>query len=113
MKPTKEHIETGKELAKKHGLKQLFVNESGEFFTSQNAASLSVGHNKDKFVEVPLTAKEIAAAEKEAKEVATKEAAAKKAAEKEAAAKEAAEKEAAAKEAAAKEAAGKESDKTE
>ncbi|MTK53290.1 hypothetical protein [Paludibacter sp.] len=55
MKPTKEHIEKGKYLAKKHGLKQLFVNESSEFFTSHNAASLSVGHDKDKFAEVPLT----------------------------------------------------------
>jgi len=68
MKPTKEHIEAGKELAKRHGAKQLFVNENSEFFTSHNAASLSVGHDKDKFAEVPLTltAKEVAAANKEA-----------------------------------------------
>ena len=81
MKPTKEHIEAGKELAKRHGVKQLFVNENSEFFTSHNAASLSVGHDKDKFAEVPLTltAKEVAAANKEVA-AANKEAAAKEAA---------------------------------
>jgi hypothetical protein len=55
MKPSKEHIEKGKELARQHGVKQLFVNNKDEFFTSHNAASLSVGHDKDKFAEVPLT----------------------------------------------------------
>ena len=55
MKITENKIKEGRELAAKHGFKQLFVNEKGEFFSNKNYADMSVNYDKDKIVEVPLT----------------------------------------------------------
>ena len=44
--PTKEQKAQAKELLGK-GKGQIFVNEKGEFFSSENRAALSVGNKKD------------------------------------------------------------------
>lgn len=54
MKISEEKLKEGRELAAKHGFKELFVNEKGEFFTNKSFASMSVGYDKEKFAEVPL-----------------------------------------------------------
>lgn len=55
MKISEEKLKEGRELAAKHGFKVLFVNEIGEFFTNKSFAAMSVGYDKEKFAEVPLT----------------------------------------------------------
>lgn len=50
MKATKKQIEEGKNIAAKLNVQKLFVNKNGEYFTSENLASLSVGHDKDKYL---------------------------------------------------------------
>ena len=48
MTPTKEQKDKAKEiLGKSKG--NIYVNESGEFFTSQNLAALSAKNNKEKY----------------------------------------------------------------
>ena len=54
---SKEKKAEGQALADKHGFDKLWVNESGEFFTTENLAAFSVDNAKAKFAEVPLTAK--------------------------------------------------------
>lgn len=48
MQVTREQKEKGKEISGKSKC-TVYVNESGEFFTSQNLASLSVNGNKEKY----------------------------------------------------------------
>lgn len=48
----------GAAIAKGLGVKSLFVNKGGEFFTEENRASLSVDHNKDQYTELTFTAEE-------------------------------------------------------
>lgn len=50
MKATKKQIEEGKSIAAKLRVQKLYLNKNGEFFTSENLASLSVGHKKEDFV---------------------------------------------------------------
>ncbi len=52
MEVTKEQKKQAQELASKHKVKSIFINESGEFFTEQNLAALSVGGDKEKFAEI-------------------------------------------------------------
>ena len=52
MKISEDKRKEGLELAAKHGFKELFVNEKGEFFSNKSYASLSVDHDKEKFAEV-------------------------------------------------------------
>jgi hypothetical protein len=54
MKITEAQLKRARELAAKHGCKELFINEKGEFFTSQNYAALSVKNNKEKWTKVEL-----------------------------------------------------------
>jgi hypothetical protein len=54
MEITKDKLQEGRELAKKHGFKKLFLNEKGEFFTDKGLALMSVERNADKVAEVPL-----------------------------------------------------------
>lgn len=54
MDVSKEIQKEAQALAKKYGYKELFVNESGEFFTSANLAAVSVGNDKEKYAEVQL-----------------------------------------------------------
>ncbi len=54
MKISKDKLKEAQDIAKKYGFKQMYVNEGGEFFTSENLASGSVNGNKDKYAEVPL-----------------------------------------------------------
>lgn len=55
MKISEEKLKEGQKLAKEFGFKELFVNETGEFFTNKSFASMSVNYDKEKFAEVPLT----------------------------------------------------------
>lgn len=56
MKITKDKLQEGRNLAKKHGFKKLFLNIKGEFFTDKGLALMSVERDADKVAEVPLTA---------------------------------------------------------
>lgn len=49
MKANQEQIEKGKGVAKQLKTDILFINESGEFFTNENLAQLSVKGNKEKY----------------------------------------------------------------
>ena len=49
MKATKKQIEKGGALAKQLKTVILFINENGEFFTSENLAQLSVKGDKKKY----------------------------------------------------------------
>ena len=49
MKATKEQIEKGKGIAIKLKTDTLFINEKGEYFTSENRAQLSVKGDKQKY----------------------------------------------------------------
>lgn len=41
-------------IAARHSLKEVYVNKSGEFFTNENTASLSVGGKKDDFAKISI-----------------------------------------------------------
>lgn len=64
MKISEDKLKEGRELAKKHGFKKLFVNEKGEFFTNPSYASMSVNYDKEKFAEVPLNSDQSQSTEK-------------------------------------------------
>ena len=64
MQVTKEQKTKAAELAKKHKVSVLWVNKKGEFFTTENSASLSVNGKKDDFAKINITAK-VAADDKE------------------------------------------------
>jgi hypothetical protein len=40
------------ELAKKHSVKELFMNNNGEFFTAENLAAISVGGKKELYAKI-------------------------------------------------------------
>lgn len=63
MKITDLKLKAARELAEKHGYTELYVNDKGEFFTSQNYAAMSVNNDKAKWAKVEL----IAVVEKEQK----------------------------------------------
>lgn len=52
MKITEEIRNKGQELASKMKVNSLYVNDKGEFFTTQNLASLSVDGKKDRYQEI-------------------------------------------------------------
>lgn len=58
MKISEDKLKEGRKLAKEFGFKELFVNETGEFFTNKSFASMSVNYDKEKFAEVPLAGDE-------------------------------------------------------
>jgi hypothetical protein len=64
MKITKDKLKEAQDIAKKYGYKQMFVNNKGELFTSENLASVSVDHDKDKYTEVPLNVATVSTTEK-------------------------------------------------
>lgn len=49
MKATNKQIEEGKAIAKQLKTDTLFINENGEYFTSENLAQLSVNGDKKKY----------------------------------------------------------------
>jgi len=55
MKISEDKLKEGRELAEKHGFKELFVNEKGEFFTNKSFAAMSVNYDKEQFAEVDLS----------------------------------------------------------
>lgn len=55
MEVTKEIKKQAKELASKFKAKEIFVNESGEFFTEEVNAKQSVKGNKDKYAKVDIS----------------------------------------------------------
>jgi hypothetical protein len=57
MQVTKVMKEKAVELGKKVKTNVLYVNKNSEFFTSENAASLSVSGKKDNYAKIDLTAK--------------------------------------------------------
>lgn len=59
MELKKEQIKEGKALLKKLSIEKVYVNESGEFFTSHNLVSLSVKNDKVKFAEITENTKEV------------------------------------------------------
>lgn len=54
MQVTKEQKKQAIAHAKAHKVKRMWMNDKGEFFTTENYASLSVGGKKDKFTEVNI-----------------------------------------------------------
>ncbi|MDR0829648.1 MAG: hypothetical protein LBN95_06015 [Prevotellaceae bacterium] len=52
MTATKEQKEKALEIAKKQKINAVWVNEKGEFFTTENYAMLSVGNKKDKVAKI-------------------------------------------------------------
>lgn len=71
MEITKDKLKEGRELAKKHGFKKLFLNSKGEFFTDNGLALMSVERNADKMAEVPLNGEGDEKSESEVKAAAT------------------------------------------
>lgn len=49
MKVDKKQRELAHKIAEQHGVSEVFMNESGSFFTKENQASLSVKHDKKKY----------------------------------------------------------------
>lgn len=49
MKANKDQIKNGKSIARQLKTDTLFINEKGEFFTSENLAQLSVKGDKNKY----------------------------------------------------------------
>ena len=56
MKVTDKIQKKAAELAEKHGLKKIFVNENGEFFSEKCHAANSVGGDSKKYTEISLGA---------------------------------------------------------
>lgn len=54
MKVTDKIRKEAADIAHKLGLKQIFINEKGEFFSNQSYAAHSVGGDKNKYAEVAL-----------------------------------------------------------
>ncbi|MBD8348583.1 hypothetical protein [Dysgonomonas sp. HGC4] len=63
MTATAEQIEKGKEIAKDLKVKKLYLNDKGEFFTSQNLASLSVKADKKKYTTLDYSTTSLASAD--------------------------------------------------
>jgi hypothetical protein len=57
MNVTKEIKEKAAKIAGEHGLSEMWVNKGGEFFTSENQASLSVKGEKEKYAKIDVTAR--------------------------------------------------------
>jgi hypothetical protein len=57
MQVTKVMKEKTVEIAKEQKANVLWVNKSGEFFTTENMASLSVKGKKEEYAKIDLTAK--------------------------------------------------------
>lgn len=55
MKATEEQFEKGKAIAEKLKVNTLFINEGGEYFTSENLAQLSVKGDKKKYQKLEFT----------------------------------------------------------
>jgi hypothetical protein len=56
MNATNEQIEKGKELAEKLKVTVLYINDKGEYFTSDNLAQLSVKGDKKKYQKLDYSA---------------------------------------------------------
>ncbi len=56
MKITEAKQKEARELAARHGLKELWINEKGEFFTLKSNASNSVANDKEKYAQVNIGA---------------------------------------------------------
>lgn len=69
MKATKEQIEKGKELAEKLKTDILFINEAGEYFTSENLAQLSVKGDKKKYQRLEYSTSPVAEENEELAEI--------------------------------------------
>jgi hypothetical protein len=57
MNVTKEIREKAAKTAKEHGLSEIWMNKGGEFFTSENLASLSVKGKKEEYAQIDVTVK--------------------------------------------------------
>jgi hypothetical protein len=57
MQVTKVQKQKAAEIAKAQKITTVWVNASGEFFTTDNLASLSVAGEKDKYAKIDLNAK--------------------------------------------------------
>jgi hypothetical protein len=55
MKVSKAIKEKAIEVARANGLRELWVNDKGEFFSNENFASLSVEGNRDRYAEIHLS----------------------------------------------------------
>jgi hypothetical protein len=54
MNITESQRKQARELAAKHGYKELYLNDKGELFTSQNHASMSVNNDKEKYQKLSI-----------------------------------------------------------
>ncbi len=54
MKITESQQKQARELAEKHGCKELYLNDKGEFFTSENYAAMSVSNDKEKYLKLSI-----------------------------------------------------------
>ena len=57
MQVTKEHREKAAELAAKNKVNTLYVNKKGEFFTSENLASISVNGKNNNYAKIEINEK--------------------------------------------------------
>jgi len=59
LKITTEQKNKGIEIGRKLGQSKMWINEKGEYFTSENFALLSAGSNKDKIGMIEVTAEAV------------------------------------------------------
>lgn len=59
LKITTEQKNKGIEIGRKLGQSKMWINEKGEYFTSENFAQISVGNNKEKIGMIEVTAEAV------------------------------------------------------
>jgi len=59
VKISKEQIKTGIELAEKHNVKSIFVNDKGEFFRLESDAKNSVSSDHDRYVSIDASTESV------------------------------------------------------